>query len=1339
MPSLSFLIFSLSCHRVLQLALADEITVRRQPDGDVFAIPGSCNEACMVLSSNTASPFGSAPSAFNGNYNDSCTCQCNYDLPVFREDLTICVDHIQECQSSVSGYFVSGSGLVERVPYVFLPVQSGQIIHPDAEIKFEGVGSPICVITGVQQVGINGWTELRNISNGEFPLRLYRDEERTFLQASIKEVSFSSDIPIQQGLTSAEYTAIGVSSVILALIYVASICLYLHSRKSRRKASENDEPESGQRGFDVVNVCPSDNEGQGQVKSNPLLSISRHFESDTNSAISEADLADKLLQSESESDVENQVTSAIIHPHEDYSEPHEQNCNAGPIIGERLPEEDVRVIETTVDHGGQHNMPIFPGTQRRKLYFNPAYFERQLLLAPPPAAIEFLLKIREVISIAKHKMAAKRFVPTLNEIPEETSSDRQSSVGRAGKSHRKRANSVQNDSARSLRCSGCPGCSHGSSSPNLPNSRGLTDNGPTIGPISGESRVRAWLEDVKLLDTRWKNLEEERLLLARKEQQTGKVERVVRDVDAESARMSTKSLPPIFREGLNGCINEMFESDECDSSRGAAAKRSTRSVTREPGYLDRQADEIAEWARRNKREHQENAVNASVRRAIENSFKSQLEQLRSEKSVAKPNDSVVPRNSDKPKGRSTPENLQNKNQANIEKSNAKKSKEIEETRVLLDIINGELSARSSSDAKRIMDAVIQELVVAKEKEKATKASDYETDSLEKSKVSRKSSSSPVSTTDDKSSPALSTALPMDEELTMRNAMIDVQISETISTKTNSVVKNHNLPELVPLRPENYALVSEVYVNDGYASPTGSDDDSGPEIQYEPENPGHLTIKVVDSPKNYVKQDDSEYEPDTLDRKPMKLKINGDITYDSQDIVNEVYVDSLERSTQIMLKSKRSFREENDTESAVKPPREYNSLREIYEARLKYQQQQQQQKQQGQKEKQKTELIEKREERDNDGSEKDKDRSDSWRANSCKCTSPLLPRHERRQRKADNQPDVVPKPPPVLPTPDNEAKPPPPPPKMKAVNHFVAKNAQDRSLTGAGNPTTCEEAPVTKEAAPVVGKPPAIGRKPNASAGGSNDRNTAAKSTKESTKSNGDKMLMNEKDANEKSELVPDEVDNGPEVAELVNVDEERRNERRQQYRRFSKWRNSPNYERSSSSRSPNRRSGRNRTQRKSSRSNSRSQSRKREAESENRHQQAPQPPTSPTACTFEDSAYVSSPESTGSRRRLLKLHDDDRQAHRSHSNGNNNWASCTESDESTSGNGANSESGAESIETDSVFFGNFRARAERERLAAANRQRHGHHQNNDRAGGAASGLQQRPINYQAFQIKSRVY
>lgn len=55
---------------------------------------------------------------------------------------------------------------------------------------------------------------------------------------------------------------------------------------------------------------------------------------------------------------------------------------AGSILGERLPEEDVRVVETA-DNPHQQDVPVLPGAQRRKLYFNPAYFDRQLLLVSP--------------------------------------------------------------------------------------------------------------------------------------------------------------------------------------------------------------------------------------------------------------------------------------------------------------------------------------------------------------------------------------------------------------------------------------------------------------------------------------------------------------------------------------------------------------------------------------------------------------------------------------------------------------------------------------------------------------------------------------------------------------------------------------------------------------------------------------------------------------------------------------------------------------------------------------------------------------------------------------------
>ena len=62
-----------------------------------------------------------------------------------------------------------------------------------------------------------------------------------------------------------------------------------------------------------------------------------------------------------------------------YLEHSEGPFGTGPIIGERIPEEDVRIVET-IENAHQQDMPVLPGAQRRKLYFNPAYFERQLLL-----------------------------------------------------------------------------------------------------------------------------------------------------------------------------------------------------------------------------------------------------------------------------------------------------------------------------------------------------------------------------------------------------------------------------------------------------------------------------------------------------------------------------------------------------------------------------------------------------------------------------------------------------------------------------------------------------------------------------------------------------------------------------------------------------------------------------------------------------------------------------------------------------------------------------------------------------------------------------------------------
>lgn len=68
--------------------------------------------------------------------------------------------------------------------------------------------------------------------------------------------------------------------------------------------------------------------------------------------------------------------------------------------------------------------------------------------------------------------------------------------------------------------------------------------------MSGESRVRAWLEDVKQLDARWRNLDEERNFTKRYFDHVNQIIKAkeTRDVDIESTRLSTRSLPPISNE-----------------------------------------------------------------------------------------------------------------------------------------------------------------------------------------------------------------------------------------------------------------------------------------------------------------------------------------------------------------------------------------------------------------------------------------------------------------------------------------------------------------------------------------------------------------------------------------------------------------------------------------------------------------------------------------------------------------------------------------------------------------------------------------------------------------------
>jgi len=161
----------------------------------------------------------------------------------------------------------------------------------------------------------------------------------------VREVTFASTVQVAQGLSAIEYIAIGLSSVVLALIYVASVSLYLHSRRTKRKSIE---------GANITLDGGRDGSA-GLVKSNPLLAASRHFESDTNSGLTESDLGDDLPPSDNEQGFENVSAARAI---------------SFPIITPLL---SGRVGSTRVQLTHQLRAPLICGIPSRRIPLLPAF------------------------------------------------------------------------------------------------------------------------------------------------------------------------------------------------------------------------------------------------------------------------------------------------------------------------------------------------------------------------------------------------------------------------------------------------------------------------------------------------------------------------------------------------------------------------------------------------------------------------------------------------------------------------------------------------------------------------------------------------------------------------------------------------------------------------------------------------------------------------------------------------------------------------------------------------------------------------------------------------------
>lgn len=150
---------------------------------------------------------------------------------------------------------------------------------------------------------------------------------------------------------------------------------------------------------------------------------------------------------------------------------------------ECLPEEDVSITEES-DSKQETSRPNQHGSVRRKLYFNPAYFEPSLLASPPPSAVQFLTNIREVITMAKGKMAAKKFRPQLQGIPEEGSGSDNYSPATINS---RKSSQVSSKRASSKDCNGCPGCEAKKNSETQKNCKNCGDK---------QKSIQKWLENV---------------------------------------------------------------------------------------------------------------------------------------------------------------------------------------------------------------------------------------------------------------------------------------------------------------------------------------------------------------------------------------------------------------------------------------------------------------------------------------------------------------------------------------------------------------------------------------------------------------------------------------------------------------------------------------------------------------------------------------------------------------------------------------------------------------------------------------------------------------------------
>lgn len=563
--------------------------------------------------------------------------------------------------------------------------------------------------------------------------------------------------------------------------------------------------------------------------------------------------------------------------------------------------------------------------------------------SPPPAALEFLSKIREVITIAKYKMASKRYQPSLIMIPEEHPINWTESCVKHTPAA-SRANSVisiKDSESRKKACSGCPGCNNDKSENNVSNCKNC-----------GEKRnsIRKWLEGVSKHENEHisSDHETEQNAAARESNINSGTPKVESSLDAvrkppfaralahklnDSSSSSDsdtvkansigskcsakkKSPPPPLPSSAPKIISHFLKRDVTSklpdkpmvNNAGMTAKNNINnnsiyvktnafnlqptkmfdgtdiynslSITGSEIYNNPQfmlnSPPLSQRSRNSKHSHSSRSARKRMEVMDQYSNPMLIRQKEMLKNLQKMPDMVYEAIANDYSQRNNNNNSNDRNSVHGSYGQIKRlvpTPDYDDPRSTLSSVKQKY-ANVSDD--RYIQVPTPDYTLARNKNGKPYQPDspiyhrksphylivdYETDSLERShtnKLNRNSLTPHSNNSSDLSSqpsPSLSSALPLEEEVEIRNAVYDRAEG---FRKDGDPVKNMN-----KIPSSNKSLYEEV----GSMSSSARE----PRIRYNTPFHGSMTIEVEHSPTDTeVSTDSDQFEPDTLDRKPKKL-------------------------------------------------------------------------------------------------------------------------------------------------------------------------------------------------------------------------------------------------------------------------------------------------------------------------------------------------------------------------------------------------------------------------------------------------------------------------------------